>query len=175
MRGLVGFVLTTLLSVGFLASGAVASAQTVDPVSCGHFDSQEAAQTALDQLLEGDLGRDSLDSDGDGIACEDATHLIVCSEFANLREAQAYVARWAPGTEFPNLEDDDGNGIFCEALFGTDGSEDGDSESSEIGPVTQLPANGSGERGAQSPAAASGIAGMLAVIVLGFSVRARRA
>ena len=97
----------------------------IDPTSCGHFESQEDAQEALhsDDLPNSE----SLDPDGDGIACEmrwpvdpvsppavyDPTS---CGHFETQEDAQAaYNSGDLPEPE--NL-DADGDGIVCEFRWG---------------------------------------------------------
>lgn len=76
LRPLVAIAATVLLAI--LAT-LQTSAQELDPnspppandyVSCGHFETQEDAQAALDSGELDEIGMQSLDGDGDGIACE---------------------------------------------------------------------------------------------------------
>ncbi len=117
----------------------VAGAQTVvDPTSCGHYETQADAQSALDSGTV--PNPEHLDPDGDGIACEDAFGLdpdspppvrdyASCGHFASQAAAQQVLDS---GT-LPNPEslDWDGDGIACEDVFGASG-------------VTTLPSTGAG-------------------------------
>ncbi len=85
-----------------------------DYASCGHFETQEDAQAALEENPE--LAT-TLDSDGDGIACEELTtggpvvvDPVSCGFFETQEDAQAAL------DENPDLAttlDSDGDGIAC--------------------------------------------------------------
>lgn len=104
-----------MLSVAFAFTAPV-SAQ-VDRASCGHFDTQEDAQTALDENPELVT---TLDSDGDGIACEElqaggpvVIDPVSCGFFETREDAQTALDE---DPELATTLDNDGNGIACETL-----------------------------------------------------------
>ena len=153
-----------------LWSGDGAGAQSVvDPTSCGHFETQADAQTALDSGAV--PNPEQLDWDGDGIACEDAFGLdpdspppardyASCGSFVSQAAAQQVLDA---GT-LPNPEalDWDGDGIACEDVFGTAG-------------ITTLPSTGSGSMSAGNPIVdALWLAGIFAAIT-GAGLALRRA
>jgi hypothetical protein len=110
---------------------ATASAQ-VDPVSCGHFQSQPDAQEVLDSGDLDDNGRHSLDRDGDGIACEEAFGLdpnspppardyVSCGHFETQEDAQEALDSGQLDENGRQSLDGDGDGIACERAFETTG------------------------------------------------------
>ncbi len=100
-----------MLTVGLIHP---AGAQ-MDRVSCGFFETQEDAQAALEVRPELAI---TLDSDGDGIACEElvtggpvVVDPVSCGFFETREDAQAAL------DENPELAitlDSDGNGIACD-------------------------------------------------------------
>lgn len=95
----------------------------VDPVSCGHFETQEDAQDALDALDKWTTDAESLDPDGNGIACEGVfdprdpeVDILACSTFKSQEQAQYFLETYG---EQWSILDPDGNGIACEEEFGT--------------------------------------------------------
>ncbi len=158
--------LVLIVSLFALGGGASVSAQAVvDPTSCGHFETWEDAQAALD---DPDFpNRENLDPDGDGIACESAFNVgdgdipadqMACSNFDSQEAAQAHYDASSEGQR--NILDPDGDGIACEDAFG--GSEPETPEAEET--VAQLPVTGTGSTTAD-PAGTS-VPSMLAVLTI---------
>jgi PAS domain-containing protein len=93
----------------------------VDPTSCGHFETREDAQAALDARPELAI---TLDSDGDGIACEElqtggpvVVDPVSCGFFERQEDAQAALEK---NPELATTIDSDGDGIACEELHAGD-------------------------------------------------------
>lgn len=89
----------------------------VDPTSCGHFETREDAQAALDARPELAI---TLDSDGDGIACKElqtggpvVVDPVSCGFFETQEDAQAALDE---NPELATTIDSDGDGIACEEL-----------------------------------------------------------
>jgi hypothetical protein len=131
-----------------------ASAQA-DRVSCGFFETQEDAQTALDDRPE---LADVLDGDGDGIACEElrtggpvVVDPVSCGFFETQEDAQAAL------DDNPGLAttlDSDGDGIACDDAFEAGGPAD------PVTPVVDgLPSTGTGA--AQASALNSLVTGLV--------------
>lgn len=148
---------------------AVGSAQdtggpaVVDPISCGHFETQENAQQALHS---GELSNpENLDPDGDGIACEtrwpvdpDSPPAVYeptsCGHFETQEDAQeAFDSGDLPAPE--NL-DADGDGIVCEIRWG-------EAETDTGAEVVALPDTGTGAVTGTGPGP------MLIAMIAGFS------
>jgi hypothetical protein len=113
-----------------------ASAQELDPnspppardyVSCGHFETQADAQEVLDSGNLDEHGRQSLDGDGDGIACEDAfldpdspppaRDYVSCGHFETQADAQEVLDSGNLDELGRQSLDGDGDGIACEDAF----------------------------------------------------------
>jgi uncharacterized protein YfcZ (UPF0381/DUF406 family) len=94
----------------------------VDRVSCGFFETREDAQAELDARPE---LAEVLDSDGNGVACEElqtggpvVVDPVSCGFFETREDAQAELeAR----PELAEVLDSDGDGIACETLPSTGG------------------------------------------------------
>lgn len=114
-----------------------AGAQELDPdspppvrdyVSCGHFETQIDAQIVLDSGNLDELGRQSLDGDGDGIACEEAFGLdpnspppaidyTSCGHFESQEGAQEALDSGDLDELGVQSLDGDGDGMACEDAF----------------------------------------------------------
>lgn len=138
-----------------------ASAQELDPnspppandhVSCGHFDSRASAQETLDSGLLDELGRQSLDGDSDGIACEDAfldpnspppaRDYVSCGHFETQADAQEALDSGNLDELGRQSLDGDGDGIACENAFDT--TEPATDTDQETTGVVRLPNTGTG-------------------------------
>lgn len=130
-----------MLSVAFAFTAPV-SAQ-VDRASCDHFETQEDAQTALD---ENPALATTLDNDGNGIACEElqtggpvVVDPVSCGHFETREDAQTALDE---NPELATTLDSDGNGIACETLPKGTGGETTTSGTS--GRAIALPNTGAG-------------------------------
>jgi hypothetical protein len=122
----------TLILLGASSAGA----QDIDPdspppandyVSCGHFETQADAQEVLDYGDLDERGRQSLDGDGDGIACEDAfpdptspppaKDYVSCGHFETQEDAQEALDTGSLDELGRQSLDGDGDGIACEDAF----------------------------------------------------------
>ena len=157
-----------LAVVAILLSAFVQSAGA-DVASCRTFDTQAAAQAALDQNPE---FAESLDADGNGIACDEFTggpvvvDLASCGHYETQAGAQENLDAHP---EFAASLDADGDGIACEDAFGTAPpppvgvvSPPVPGTTSPAAPVTGLPNTGAGAAGS----VASGTT-LLALLSLG--------
>lgn len=116
-----------MIAVLWIAASASASAQR-DYVSCGHFETQADAQAVLDAGNLDDTGVQSLDYDGDGVACEDAFDAVEgpppaydyvsCGHFENQEGAQELLDAGTLDDLGRQSLDGDGDGIACETAFG---------------------------------------------------------
>lgn len=128
-----------MMALGLLQA-APASAQNEGPppardyVSCGHFEIQADAQAILDSGTLDEIGMQSLDGDGDGIACEEAFELdpdspplardyTSCGHFETQEDAQELLDSGLLDELGRQSLDGDGNGIACEGVFGDDTAE----------------------------------------------------
>lgn len=153
-------------------------------ITRGFFDTQEGAQAALDQNPDLAL---TLDSDGNGIACEElvtggppVVDPVSCGFFVTQKGAQAGLDG---NPDLATTLDDDGDGIACEDAFdGEDASavdeEGGDEQDASTGVVTTLPSTGNGPATAQGglPTLVTGLLAFAATgcTLLGRRVRARQ-
>jgi hypothetical protein len=110
--------------VALLGSAAVSAQTVIDRTSCGHFKTWEDSQAALDDPEF--PGREVLDPDEDGIACESAfgagegdipADQMACNNFDSQEAAQAHFDA-STSEEQRNILDPDGDGIACEDAFG---------------------------------------------------------
>jgi hypothetical protein len=165
-----------LLVLAVMLMAMSAGAQELDPnspppvrdyVSCGHFESQIDAQVVLDSGNLDELGRQSLDGDGDGIACDEAfgldpnsappaTDYTSCGHFESQQSAQEVLDTGV--LEDPSILDGDGDGIACEDAFAADPAAD---TASTPAPAIRLPNTGSG-----AAAVASADTGALALVAM---------
>jgi hypothetical protein len=138
-------VIALMLAIALAWSPAQTASAQVDSVSCGHFQTQADAQEVLEFGNLDENGRQSLDRDGDGIACEEAFGLdpdspppardyVSCGHFETQEDAQELLESGLLDENGRQSLDGDGNGIACEHTFGTSG---------ESAPVA-LPKTGSG-------------------------------
>lgn len=102
--------------------------QVMDDLSCGHFETQADAQEALDHGNLDDLGRQSIDRNGDGTACEDAfldpnspppaRDYVSCGHFDSQESAQAALDSGDLDELGMQSLDGDGDGIACDVRWG---------------------------------------------------------
>lgn len=158
-----------LLALGamilFLLVAVPAGAQELDPnspppardyVSCGHFETQADAQAALDAGTLDEIGMQSLDGDGDGIACEDAfldpnsappaNDYVSCGHFETQEDAQAALDSGELDATGRESLDGDGDGIACEVRWGEPAT--GATKTTTV--AVQLPNTGAGVTAASS-------------------------
>jgi hypothetical protein len=142
------FVALVLCIFGGAASAGAQS--VVDPTSCGHFDTWEDAQAALEDPET--PNPEHLDPDDDGVACESAFGVgdgdipadqMTCSDFENQGEAQAHYD--AASESQQDILDPDGDGVACEE-FGEVVRE----APSDQPAVAELPSTGSGSAAGSS-------------------------
>lgn len=116
----IGVAIFAILMMG-LSQPAGAQA---DPVSCGFFETREDAQKALDARPE---LAETLDSDGNGIACEGVFdqgpppvfERPSCGHYETQAGAQEALEENEDNPDFATSLDPDGNGIACEGVFET--------------------------------------------------------
>jgi hypothetical protein len=154
-------VATGLMMLAAMLMATPAGAQELDPnspppandyVSCGHFQTQADAQEVLDYGNLDELGRQSLDGDGDGIACEDAfldpdspppaRDYTSCGHFESQEGAQAALDSGLLDELGVQSLDGDGDGIACEDAFAS--APDAEVVSAPATGVTSLPRTGTG-------------------------------
>lgn len=120
----------------------------VDPVSCGHFETQADAQVYFETTRMSDPS--VLDPDGDGFACEvrfgertggpPAFDPVSCGHFESQQAAQEFFDQ---GTlDDPSVLDWDGDGIACEDAFA--GNQPAEEETETTSVVVSLPNTGTG-------------------------------
>jgi len=150
-----------------LTQAQPASAQ-VDPVSCGHFQTQADAQEALEFGNLDENGLQALDRDGDGVACEEAFGLdpdrpppgrdyVSCGHFETQEDAQELLESGLLDENGRQSLDGDGNGIACEHAFGTSGGS---------APVA-LPKTGSGSSASDAASSWLGLATGMSLASIG--------
>ncbi len=115
--------LLAIVAVLTLSGGHSLAAQAVsDPTSCGHFETWEDAQAALEDPST--TNPEHLDPDDDGVACESAFGVgdgdipadqMACSNFANQEAAQAHYD--AASASQQAILDPDTDGVACEDAF----------------------------------------------------------
>lgn len=155
----------------------------VDPVSCGHFETQADAQVYFETTQLSDPS--VLDPDGDGFACEfrfgertggpPAFDPVSCGHFESQEAAQSF---FDEGTlDDPGVLDGDGDGIACEFAFDA-GTGDGDSgvtqePAGQPAAVTSLPSTGDGAAAGNRNGTFSAVIGLLIVSGMSFALRDR--
>ena len=123
-----GLVAGLAVAVVLLLGLARPAGAQVDPATCGFFETQAAAQAALDQ--NPDLAP-TLDADGNGVACDEVAGgpIVVdpasCGHYATQADAQADLDAHP---EFAASLDADGDGIACEDAFGGQPAPGGDAD-----------------------------------------------
>lgn len=171
-----GFRWIGLLFVAFLTLGSASSLSaqvSIDPTSCGHFETWEDAQAALKDPAT--TNAENLDPDSDGVACESAFGVgdgdipadqMSCSNFESQEAAQAHYD--ASGASQRDILDPDGDGTACEDAF----EQEVDEEPAESGAIAALPSTGAG------PGEAATLLPLLAIaaatLVVATSVAIRR-
>lgn len=164
-----------LMTIGIMAllGGAPVNAQSViDRTSCGHFETWEDAQAALE--TPDFPNRETLDPDDDGVACESAFGVgdgdipadqMACSNFDSREEAQAHFdATTSAGQR--DILDPDGNGVACENAFG-------EPETTQE-TVSRLPSTGGGTARVQHGDPTVAVSLALTAIVLASGAAYRR-
>jgi hypothetical protein len=119
-----GLLLMTVAIMALLGSASVNAQTVIDRTSCGHFETWEDAQAALED--PNFPNRETLDPDDDGVACESAFGVgdgdipadqMACSNFDSREDAQAHFdATTSEGQR--DILDPDGNDVACEEAFG---------------------------------------------------------
>jgi hypothetical protein len=160
-----------MVGLGFGTSATVSAQEVVDPTSCGHFETWEDAQAALDS---GDYPADVLDPDDDGVACESAFGVgdgdipadqMACTNFDDQRAAQAHYDATSSAAQ-RDILDPDGDEIACEDAFEEPEAE----EPPEEEPVSSLPSTGAGQ--GNGPSADVLLAASLAIAAILFAASA---
>jgi hypothetical protein len=183
----VSFDLRRLVAIGAMVLFAIlatmpASAQDLDPnspppardyVSCGHFETQADAQEVLDSGNLDELGRQSLDGDGDGTACEDvfldpnspppARDYVSCGHFETQADAQEALDSGNLDELGRQSLDGDGDGIACENAFDT--TEPATDTDQETTGAVRLPNTGAGI--VETPANGGGLLASLMLLLSG--------
>ncbi|HYJ13041.1 MAG TPA: excalibur calcium-binding domain-containing protein [Thermomicrobiales bacterium] len=151
------------ITMAFLGTSSSTVAQA-HPTECAEFSTQAEAQTYFDNQGEDYL---NLDSDGNGIACDQpgdygqtgpSAHPSACEDFSTQAEAQTYFDN--QGEDYLNL-DTDGNGIACDE---PDASNIPESDSEATTDVQSLPVTGSGLTLPASSSSAAILLGMCVTV-----------
>jgi hypothetical protein len=168
------WLLLAMVATLALTGGSSLAAQTVvDPTSCGHFDTWEEAQAALEDPTT--PNPENLDPDDDGVACESAFGVgdgdipadqMSCSNFPDQAAAQAHYDATDSATQ-RDILDPDGDGTACEDAFDESGSE----ATAEPTAVAALPATGSGLAATSSSMAFFGVVAATLVIAAAAAYR----